>query len=115
MRWYTGDATYDTLLACALGFAVAVFAISWFLPSPYGHFSSTRLDVNLGPSFAVTGLQPSHGPWTGGTRTTVAGQGFSSYIQVWIGSTEFSIGCSQLQFSTARPQWRIVPGSTNPS
>ena len=25
-----------------------------------------RLD--LGPAFAVTGLQPSHGPWTGGTR-----------------------------------------------
>jgi hypothetical protein len=44
-------------------------------------------DVNLGDPFAVTGLQPSHGPWTGGTRTTIAGRGFSSAIQVWIGGT----------------------------
>jgi len=45
------------------------------------------MDVDLGPAFAVTGLQPSHGPWTGGTRTTVAGRGFASEIQVWIGAT----------------------------
>ena len=44
-------------------------------------------DVDLGDPFAVTGLQPSHGPWTGGTRTTIAGRGFSSSIQVWIGGT----------------------------
>jgi 3-oxo-5-alpha-steroid 4-dehydrogenase 1 len=49
MRWYTGDPTYDTLLACALAFAVVVFFISWFLPSPYGRFSSTRYGVNLSP------------------------------------------------------------------
>jgi hypothetical protein len=45
-------------------------------------------EVNLGPPFAVTGLQPSHGPWTGGTRTTIAGRGFASKIDVWIGGTE---------------------------
>jgi hypothetical protein len=45
-------------------------------------------DVDLGQPFAITGLQPSHGPWTGGTRTTIAGRGFSSAIKVWIGSTE---------------------------
>ena len=44
-------------------------------------------DVDLGDPFAITGLQPSHGPWTGGTRTTIAGRGFSSSIQVWIGGT----------------------------
>jgi IPT/TIG domain len=42
-------------------------------------------DVDLGDPFAVTGLQPSHGPWTGGTRTTIAGRGFSSSLEVWIG------------------------------
>jgi 3-oxo-5-alpha-steroid 4-dehydrogenase 1 len=47
--WYTGDATYDTLLAGALVFAAAVFVISWFLPSPYGRFASSRLGVSVGP------------------------------------------------------------------
>lgn len=45
-------------------------------------------DVDLGDPFAITGLQPSHGPWTGGTHATVAGRGFSSSIQVWIGATQ---------------------------
>ena len=45
-------------------------------------------ELDLGPPFAVTGLQPSHGPWTGGTRTTIAGRGFSSNLEVWIGSDE---------------------------
>jgi hypothetical protein len=53
-----------------------------------GDDASPLLDVDLGPPFAVTGLQPSHGPWTGGTRTTIAGRGFASQIQVWIGSTQ---------------------------
>jgi hypothetical protein len=50
-----------------------------------GGDSGMRIDVDLGPAFAITGLQPSHGPWNGGTRTTVAGRGFASDIQVWIG------------------------------
>jgi 3-oxo-5-alpha-steroid 4-dehydrogenase 1 len=49
MTWYTGNSTYDTLLAGALAFAVAVFIISWFLPSPYGRFSSKRFGISLGP------------------------------------------------------------------
>ncbi len=51
--------------------------------------ASTFSDVDLGDPFAVTGLQPSHGPWTGGTRTTIAGRGFPSDIrQVWIGGAQ---------------------------
>ena len=45
---------------------------------------------NLGAPFAVTGLQPSHGPWTGGTRTSIAGRGFSSKLHVWIGATQLA-------------------------
>lgn len=47
MRWYTGDATYDTLLGGALAFAVFVFVVSWFLPSPYGRFASTRFGISV--------------------------------------------------------------------
>lgn len=49
MSWYTGDTTYDTLLTFALGFALFVFAVSWFLPSPYGRFASERWGVSLSP------------------------------------------------------------------
>ena len=56
-------------------------------PLMFGDDGGGLLDVDLGPAFAITGLQPSHGPWTGGTRTTIAGRGFASSIQVQIGST----------------------------
>lgn len=46
------------------------------------------MEVDLGPSFAIVGLQPSHGPWTGGTSTTIVGRGFSSDVTVWIGGTQ---------------------------
>jgi 3-oxo-5-alpha-steroid 4-dehydrogenase 1 len=49
MRWYSGDPTYDTLLAAALIFAGVVFLLSWFLPSPYGRFASSRFGVSLSP------------------------------------------------------------------
>jgi 3-oxo-5-alpha-steroid 4-dehydrogenase 1 len=48
-NWYTGDATYDTLLGSALIFAVGVFIISWFFPSPYGRFGSAKYGVSVGP------------------------------------------------------------------
>lgn len=49
MAWYTGDATYDTLLAAGLGFAGFVFLVSWFLPSPYGRFASARFGLSVSP------------------------------------------------------------------
>jgi hypothetical protein len=52
-----------------------------------GDSGASLLDVDLGPPFAVTGLQPSHGPWTGGTRVTISGRGFSSNVTVTIGGT----------------------------
>ena len=35
-------------------------------PTTLGDDSGMLDELNLGPPFAVTGLQPSHGPWTGG-------------------------------------------------
>src|SRR5438067_8300809 len=40
-------------------------------------------DVDLGDPFAIVGLVPSHGPWTGGTRAKLTGRGFSSKLRVW--------------------------------
>lgn len=49
MRWYTGDTTYDTLLTVALTMALVVFAVSWFLPSPYGRFASEKFGLSVDP------------------------------------------------------------------
>jgi hypothetical protein len=56
-------------------------------PSELGDGGSGLMDVDLGAPFAVTGLQPSHGPWTGGTRVNISGRGFSSNVEVTIGGT----------------------------
>ena len=47
-----------------------------------------KLDVDLGDPFAILGLQPSHGPFTGGTRTLIAGRGFTSSLRVWVAGNE---------------------------
>jgi hypothetical protein len=47
-----------------------------------------KSEVDLGDPFAILGLNPSHGPWTGGTRTMIQGRGFPSKLRVWIGATE---------------------------
>jgi len=57
-------------------------------PVSLGDDAQTLMDVDLGGAFAVSGLQPAHGPWSGGTRTNISGRGFSSNVQVWIGPTK---------------------------
>ena len=47
-----------------------------------------RFDVDLGESFSLVGLVPSHGPFSGGTRTVLNGRGFSSRLRVWVGGVE---------------------------
>lgn len=46
--------------------------------------------TDLGPSdpHAVIGAQPSHGPFAGGQRVLVRGNGFSPAIRVWFGGVE---------------------------
>lgn len=55
-----------------------------------GTGDSGKLDVDLGDPFSIAGLTPSHGPFTGGTRTVVAGKGFTSTLRVWVGGTEIA-------------------------
>jgi hypothetical protein len=46
------------------------------------------VDLEAGPPYAVLGLQPSHGPYTGGTRVEIRGRGFSSRTKVRIGAID---------------------------
>src|SRR6266511_978979 len=45
----TGDASYESLVGFERFFAVGVFIISWFFPSPYGRFGSAKYGVSVGP------------------------------------------------------------------
>jgi hypothetical protein len=47
-----------------------------------------RVDADLGDPFAIDGLTPSHGPFSGGTRARIDGRGFSSKLRVFIGGQE---------------------------
>ncbi|MDP9033241.1 MAG: IPT/TIG domain-containing protein [Myxococcota bacterium] len=76
--------------------------------------ASMRSDVDLGDPFAVAALQPSHGPWTGGTRTTVSGRGFSSKIEVRIGGVTLD---SSAVFASTPTRASLVtpPGTPGPA
>ncbi|MBS2015767.1 MAG: IPT/TIG domain-containing protein [Deltaproteobacteria bacterium] len=47
-----------------------------------------RSDVDLGDPFALEGLSPSHGPFTGGTRARLSGRGFTTKLRVFLGDVE---------------------------
>jgi 3-oxo-5-alpha-steroid 4-dehydrogenase 1 len=49
MTWYTGDPTYDTVLAAAFGLAALVALASPFVASPYGRFASDRWGFAVDP------------------------------------------------------------------
>jgi len=53
-----------------------------------GDSGLSRSDVDLGDPFALEGLNPSHGPFTGGTRSILSGRGFSSKLRVFLGGIE---------------------------
>jgi hypothetical protein len=57
-----------------------------------GDAGFVRFDATAGDPFAIDGLTPSHGPFTGGTRARIDGRGFSSKLRVFIGAVEIEAG-----------------------
>ncbi|MDF2693099.1 MAG: hypothetical protein K0S65_1482 [Labilithrix sp.] len=57
-----------------------------------GEAGFVRTDANVGDPFAIDGLTPSHGPFSGGTRSRIDGRGFSSKLRVFIGNVEVEAG-----------------------
>lgn len=47
-----------------------------------------KSDVDLGDPFALEGVSPSHGPFSGGTRAVLGGRGFTRKLRVWIAGVE---------------------------
>src|SRR4029079_277769 len=62
----------------------------------------------------ILGLQPSHGPFTGGTRTLISGRGFTSTLRVWVGGSE--IEASEIFASDpTRAAITTPPGAPGPT
>ena len=83
-------------------------------PVSLGDDASTLMDVDLGAAFAVSGLQPAHGPWSGGTRTNISGRGFSSNVQVWIGGGQPAGRAELPKPAGAQTQFAITSAATLP-
>lgn len=45
-------------------------------------------DLGAGDPHAVFGADPAHGPFTGGQRVLISGNGFTSGVRVWFGEVE---------------------------
>jgi len=58
--------------------------------SGVGGSTGTFIDAPETPPHAVVGCTPSHGPFNGGQRVIVRGNGFTSDVRVWFGATEVS-------------------------
>lgn len=59
---------------------------------------------------AVLGVDPPHGPWSGGGLATIRGNGFSSSARVWIGAVEVPSG-DVLAIDPTRLQITVPPGN----
>jgi hypothetical protein len=55
---------------------------------PTGGRTNAPDDTPTATPHAVLSIEPSHGPFSGGTRTIVRGNGFASNVRVWFGDTE---------------------------
>lgn len=74
-----------------------------------GDAGFARSDADLGDPFGIDGLTPSHGPFSGGTRSRIDGRGFSSKLRVFIGGVEID-GASLLASDPTRAAIVTPPG-----
>jgi hypothetical protein len=57
-------------------------------PELGGDSGLPRSDVDLGDPFALYGLSPSHGPFSGGTTVRLTGRGFPPNLRVFVGGVD---------------------------
>ncbi len=79
-----------------------------------GSSIGNRTDVDLGDPFAIDGLLPAHGPFSGRTRAQVSGRGFQSEVQVFVGGVEVP---KEALFATSptRIAIEVPPGKPGPA
>lgn len=78
--------------ACLAGGGVLGDAPPEPTPAPVDVADAARFDVELADGFSLVGVLPSHGPFVGGTRVTLAGSGFGSDLEVEVGGAVVAAG-----------------------
>ncbi len=73
-----------------------------------------RSDVDLGDPFALDGLLPSHGPFSGKTRALVSGRGFVPDMRVFVGGVEVPKD-ALFATSATRLAIEVPPGKPGPA
>jgi len=68
-------------------------------------------DAPVTEPHAVVGATPSHGPFSGGDRVIVTGNGFGSDVRVWFGAVEVS---DVVPIDATRVQVTAPPGARGP-
>lgn len=88
---------------------VAPIDLDSSLPPP----SDARSDLALTDPHMVIGVDPPHGPYSGGQRALVRGNGFAPDARVWFGSVEVP-SADLLRIDSARLQVSVPPGGPGP-
>jgi hypothetical protein len=83
-------------------------------PTDLNDAGNAKKDVDLGDPFAVIGLAPARGPFTGGTRAVLRGRGFTSGMRVWIGGTEL-VGGAVFASDPTRAAVTVPAGNPGPA
>ncbi len=75
--------------------------------------SDAKGDVPISDPHAVLGVEPPHGPWSGGQLALVRGNGFSSEVRVWFGDAEIP-ATNVVPVDPKRVQIVVPPGKAGP-
>lgn len=73
----------------------------------------TKVDLGASDPHAVIGADPSHGPFSGGQRVLIHGNGFDSSVRVWFGETEVD-GEAVVPIDPTRVQVAAPPAEAGP-
>ncbi len=70
-------------------------------------------DVGVVDPYAIIGADPTHGPFTGGQRVLIRGNGFASKTRVWFGEVEAD-ATTMVPIDPTRLQITAPPGNAGP-
>ncbi len=79
--------------------------------SGVGGSTGAFIDAPETPPHAVVGCTPSHGPFTGGQRVVVRGNGFTSDVKVWFGD---ALATDVVPIDATRVQVTAPPNAAGP-
>lgn len=70
-------------------------------------------DVGIADPYAIIGSDPAHGPFTGGDRVLLRGNGFAAATRVWFGDVEADAS-TMVPIDPTRLQINAPPGKAGP-